>query len=186
MEAMPDNKHFTWADYLTWEDDIRYELIDGTPHMMTAPSRQHQSISGALFNQLYNFLKDKPCEVYAAPFDVRLNPDDRDDTVVQPDIVVVCDSTKLDDRGCMGAPDLVVEILSSSSDIRDRVLKFNKYLQAGVREYWIVNPDNSSANVFIWENGKYTASAYGKSDTLSSHTLPGCVISLADIFGEQT
>jgi len=179
---MVRNKHYTYADYKTWDETIRCELIDGIPYMMTAPSRTHQRISGALFNQLYNFLKGNPCEVYMAPFDVRLNADEGDDTVVQPDILVVCDSAKLDEKGCQGPPDLVVEILSPSSGSHDRVVKFNTYLQAGVREYWIVDPVTQTVNIHINENGKYITSAWPKDAIMSSHVLPGCTIDLAEVF----
>jgi Uma2 family endonuclease len=98
-------KHkYTYSDYYSWDDGERWELIDGVPYAMSpAPTRKHQDISGALFNQLYNFLRNKSCKVYSAPFDVRLNADEDDDTVCQPDIVVVCDESKLDDKGCAGA-----------------------------------------------------------------------------------
>jgi Uma2 family endonuclease len=186
MEALQSDKRYTYADYLTWDENIRCELIDGIPYMMSpAPSRIHQHIVGALFNQLYNFLKDKPCKAYVAPFDVRLSADKRDDTVLQPDILVVCDSEKLDDQGCTGAPDLVVEVLSSSSDKHDRVIKFRKYLEAGVREYWIVNPDSKTVNVYILENEKYTAYAYSESDSVPSHVLQGCTILLGEVFKEE-
>jgi Uma2 family endonuclease len=184
MEAVPKDKHYTYADYAAWDEKIRCELIDGVAYMMTAPSRAHQYISGALFYQLFDFLKGKPCEVYAAPFDVRLNAEDGDDTVLQPDSLVVCDKEKLDERGCQGSPDLVVEILSPSSKTHDKILKFNKYLQAGVREYWIVDPDSRIVDVFVWENGKYVASAYSAEDGLPVSVLEGCVIPLADIFPE--
>jgi Uma2 family endonuclease len=144
-----------------------------------------------LSTQLNNFLKGKSCEanlrqgeVLAAPCDVRLNAEDGDNTVVQPDILVVCDEAKLSEKGCQGAPDLVVEILSPSSESHDKVLKFNKYLQAGVREYWIVSPDSKTVSVFVLENGKYIASAYSLEDTLPSYVLEGCMIPLADIFPE--
>ncbi|MCL1919032.1 MAG: Uma2 family endonuclease [Peptococcaceae bacterium] len=185
MEALQnDDKHYTWADYIAWDEKIRCELIDGMLYMMTAPSVMHQNICGSLFYQLFDFLKGKPCKVFIAPFDVRLDIDKGDDTVVQPDILVVCDKEKLDQKGCLGAPDLVVEILSPSSGTLDKVLKFNKYLQAGVREYWIVDPDSKAVNVYVLENGKYVASAYSEEDSMPSHVLEGCTITLADVFAE--
>ena len=184
MEALQNDKHYTWADYVTWDETIRCELIDGIVHMMTAPSRIHQYISGRLFYQLFDFLKGKSCEVYAAPFDVRLNADNEDDIVLQPDILVICDKSKLDQKGCLGTPDLVIEILSPSSGNYDKVLKFNKYLQAGVQEYWIVDPDSRMVNVYVLENGKYMASAYSAEDTIPAHVLAGCMITLMDVFPE--
>ena len=185
MEALQKDKHYTYADYSTWDETIRCELIDGVPYMMTAPSRTHQRINVAITTQFYNFLKDKPCEVYTAPFDVRLNAGDEDDTVVQPDILVVCDSAKLSEKGCQGPPDLVVEILSPSSGSCDRVTKFNKYLQAGVREYWIVDPDTQTVTVHTWENEKYVTSAWSQADKVPSHVLPGCTVDLTEVFAEK-
>jgi len=184
MGALQSDKRFTYADYLTWDENIRCELIDGIPYMMIAPSRMHQGISVALTSQLYNFLRGKPCKVYEAPFDVRLNADKGDDTVVQPDILVVCDNAKLDDKGCIGAPDLIVEILSPSSYKHDLVLKFHKYLEAGVREYWIVNPDSKTVNVYILDNGNYMAFAYLESDSVPSHVLEGCTVHLDEVFAQ--
>ncbi|MCL1918954.1 MAG: Uma2 family endonuclease [Peptococcaceae bacterium] len=184
MDALRSDKHYTWADYVTWDQDIRCELIDGIAHMMTAPSMTHQSISMNLSTQLNIFLKGKPCKVFAAPFDVRLNAEDGDDTIVQPDILVVCDKSKLSEKGCQGAPDLVVEILSPSSGAYDKILKFNKYLKAGVQEYWIVYPDRGIVDVFVWDNGKYVASSYSEEDTMPSHVLEGCMITLADVFAK--
>jgi Uma2 family endonuclease len=185
MEALKNDRHYTYADYAAWDEEVRCELIDGVVYMMTAPSRAHQYISVALSYQLFDFLKSKPCEVYVAPFDVRLNAEDGDDTVLQPDILVVCDKAKLDAKGCQGPPDLVVEILSPSSKTHDKILKFNKYLQAGVREYWIVDPDSRIVDVYVLKDGQYMASAYAEEDILPSHVLEGCAITLADVFPEN-
>ena len=185
MDALQKDKRYTYADYLTWDGDARYELIDGAPYMMSpAPNRRHQDVSREILKQLALFLTGKPCKVYAAPFDVRLNAAEEDDTVVQPDLSVVCDKSKLDDRGCVGAPDLVIEILSPSTLARDRVVKLNKYLQAGVREYWIVDPDGKTVSVHLWANGKYIINAYADPDPVPVHVLDGCTINLADVFAE--
>lgn len=138
-----------------------------------------------MFNQLYNFLKGKPCEAYAAPFTVRLGEDDDNGSTVEPDIVVVCDRSKLDDKGCKGAPDLVVEIISPSTARIDRLIKFNKYKQAGVKEYWIVDPDTMIAQVYVLKNGQYILNVYGDTDTAPVTVLPGCTINLQDIFAEE-
>jgi Uma2 family endonuclease len=133
MEPLKKDARYTYADYQTWNDGVRYELIDGVVYMMSpAPNRAHQELSGELFNQFYNYLKGKKCKVYAAPFDVRLSDKEHEKTVLQPDITVVCDPSKLDKKGCKGAPDMVVEILSPSNAERDTTLKLRKYLQAGV------------------------------------------------------
>lgn len=178
----PDKEGFTYADYLTWDDGKRYELIDGRVYMMSpAPSRIHQRVSGALFYQFYDYLRQKTCEVYASPFDVRL----KDNTVLQPDITVVCDPGKLDERGCKGAPDLVVEILSPSTAQHDQIRKFNQYLEAGVREYWLVYPDTKTVQVNSLRDGRYVNQGYyGETDTIDVGVLEGCQIQLADVFSE--
>ncbi|MDR1727832.1 MAG: Uma2 family endonuclease [Acidobacteriota bacterium] len=174
-------RKYTYADYCTWDDGERWELIDGVPYLMSpAPGRRHQEISGALFNQLYNFLEDKPCKIYSAPFDVRLAADGEDDTVCQPDIIVVCDKSKLDDKGCKGAPDLVIEVLSPSSTRMDVVVKFEKYREAGVREYWIVSPDERSVQAFLLDGERYYVTVY--TDEAPVQTLAGCVIDLKKAF----
>lgn len=185
MEAIRNDEYYTYADYAKWDNDVRYELIDGVPYAMAPPSRAHQRISGELHGQFWLYLRDKPCEVYAAPFGVRLNGDgDNDDTVVEPDLVVICDTSKLDDKGCNGAPDMVIEILSPSSGSRDTVLKFNKYLKAGVHEYWIVDPSGKTVFTYVLENGKYVACAYDDTDAVSVHVLDGCIINLTEVFAE--
>jgi len=185
MEALRKDEHYTYADYCQWDDDARYELIDGESYLMSpSPLRRHQRISGELFRQLSTFLHGKPCEVYAAPFDVRLNADTYDNTVVQPDIVVVCDRSKLIDTGCAGAPDMVVEILSYSTAARDRVLKLNLYQSAGVREYWIVDPESRTVSVQILTGEGYITRGYTDADAAPVHVLDGCVINLPDVFAE--
>ena len=185
---------YTYEDYCTWDDEIRYELIDGIPYVLSAPLRKHEDISGSLFYQLYGFLKGKPCKVYDAPFDVRLDirlkderplneqDDARFDTVVQPDILVVCDKSKLDDKGCKGAPDLVMEILSPSSKRKDMLIKFNKYLQCGVREYWIIDPESKVVTVNILDNGKYYSTSYEETDSVTVSVLDGFQMNLEDVF----
>ncbi len=138
--------HFTYGDYVGWMGDERWELIDGIAHLMSpSPRRSHQRLSIRLAAQLDRFFGDGPCQVYAAPFDVRLpkggEPDAEIDTVVQPDLVVVCDPGKLDAAGCRGAPDWVIEILSPSTQARDLVEKRDVYERAGVREYWVIDPE---------------------------------------------
>jgi Uma2 family endonuclease len=136
--------YFTYADYCRWPDEQRWELIHGEAYAMTAPLRIHQKISGEIFRQIGNYLQDKPCEPYIAPFDVRLpkkdEADEKVDTVVQPDIAVICDPGKLDDKGCRGAPDWVIEVLSPSTALKDMNLKRDLYQTHGVREYWLIHP----------------------------------------------
>lgn len=182
MQQRKDERH-TYADYLTWDDGARYELIDGVPRLMSpAPSTAHQEVSGSIFLQIGNYLKGKPCKVFSAPFDVRLCPDGADDTVVQPDISVVCDPSKLDARGCKGAPDMVVEILSPSTLRQDQFVKYHKYLAAGVREYWLVSPEARGVQVYLLRGGEYVSRMYEGEDAVPVSVLDGCVIALGDVF----
>jgi len=178
------DKRYTYTDYLTWDDDERWELIDGIPYMMSAPNRIHQKLLGNMHLQFGNFLKGKSCEVYLAPFDVRLNADTLDDTVVQPDLVVVCDQSKLNKAGCAGAPDMVVEILSPSTSRYDRTLKFNTYLKSGIKEYWVIDPDTKTLAVHIQKNNNYITHAYTDEETPPVHVLKGCTINLSEVFTE--
>ena len=180
--------HYTFADCLTWGENERIEIINGEVVMMAPPSRTHQETSGALFSQLCTFLEGKKCRVYSAPFAVRLferngdRPEDVD-TMVEPDISVVCDSSKLDDAGCKGAPDLVMEILSPSTMRHDRFTKFNLYQRAGVQEYWIVDPSSKSVQVFVLEGGNYKAQDFGTvGDIIKVNVLDGCFIELSKVF----
>jgi len=176
--------HYTYADYCAWDDGKRWELINGVAYAMCpAPSYDHQRIIVKLTIQLGMFLKGKPCKLLIAPFDVRLNSDDEDDTVVQPDLVVVCDSAKLDKNGCKGAPDFIIEILSPSTARHDRWLKYNLYKNAGVREFWIVDPDTKTVSVNVLKDGDYIGKAYGDTDIVPAAVLPGCEIDLRDVFG---
>lgn len=188
--ALPAEKpRYTFADVLTWDEDERVEIIDGEAIMMApAPARVHQEISGELFRQLANYLWGKKCKVYAAPFDVRLFEEDGNrpedvDTVVEPDITIVCDPSKLDERGCKGAPDMVVEILSPATQRHDRFIKFSLYQKAGVREYWIVDPGSKIVQSFILEDGHYSVKEFGTAgDKIKVYVLEDCVIDLSELF----
>ncbi|GHU64641.1 hypothetical protein AGMMS49983_10790 [Clostridia bacterium] len=180
---LPGKEYYTYEDYASWPDDVRYELIEGVPYRMSpGPTRSHQKISGAIFNQLYNYLEGKQYEVYAAPFDIRLNADAEDDTVVQPDILVVCDPEKLDEKGVKGAPDVVVEILSPSTEKFDALVKLNLYRKYGVKEYWIVNPAAKVVTVHLLKDGEYVISAYGGNDAAPVTMLKDCEIDLSKVF----
>jgi len=177
------DKMFTYADYESWDDGNRYELIDGIAYMMSAPSTAHQSILMDLSRQFASFLKGKPCRVFAAPYDVCLNGfGDEDDTVVQPDILIVCDEAKIDKKRCNGSPDMVIEILSPSTSKRDLFIKLEKYRNAGVCEYWIVDPDAETVNVHLIENERYIVHSYKSDDMIAVTVLEGCIISLPDVF----
>ena len=179
-ETAPNYRRYTCEEVDSLEIDERYELIDGEIYVMASPLRAHQQISVELLRQLSNFLFRKTCKVYCAPFAVYLNNDNY--TKVEPDIVVVCDKSKLTDKGCNGAPDLIIEILSPSSLRRDKITKFNKYLDAGVREYWIIEPESKIASVYLLKNGEYFAKSYSETDTISVNVLDGCHIELKHVF----
>lgn len=190
--AFPAEKtRYTLADCLTWDENERIEIIEGKAFMMAAPSRIHQKISGELFRQLANYLEGKKCEVSPAPFGVRLFEQDGDrpedvDTVVEPDISVICDRSKLDKYGCKGAPDLIAEILSPSSLRHDRLVKLNLYQRAGVLEYWIVDPENRSVMVFLPDGSGSLRlhEDYGREDLAKVNVLDGCFIELNKVFSE--
>lgn len=191
MEELKHDQHYTYADYMSWGEDVHCEIIDGIVYEktyepnMSAPSRLHQEISGELYFQLRSFLKNKTCNVFYAPFDVRLDANDNDDTIVQPDIAVVCDKSKLDDHGCIGAPDLIIEILSPSTASYDCIIKLNKYLQAGVREYWIAHPESKTVTTHILNDKHYITSAYGENETINVRVLDGCSLNLKEVFAER-
>ncbi|MCL2878366.1 MAG: Uma2 family endonuclease [Acidobacteria bacterium] len=188
MEAAikKNEEHYTYADYLEWDTEERYELIDGVPYLMSpAPTPIHQKILMELATAFFSYLADKQCIALAAPIDVRLNADTGDDTVVQPDILVVCDRSKIDKRGVKGAPDLVVEILSSSTRAYDSYLKLNKYLKAGVRECWIVDPEENIVRVYQKnDDGKTTMEEYAEQDTVTVGIFPDLRISMTKIFAD--
>jgi Uma2 family endonuclease len=179
-----DEGHFTYADYLGWEDTERCQLINGEVFMMSSPTVAHQGISMELSVQFGNFLRGKPCRVFAAPIDVRLFPeeDKSDDTVVQPDIIVVCDRDKIGKGSINGAPDLVVEILSPSTSSKEMFLKFQSYLEAGVREYWMIDPDEKKVLVHILEEGHYVSSSYKSDAVIPLAVLPDFSLELASIW----
>lgn len=190
--ALPVEKaRYTFADVLTWEENERVELIDGEAVMMAPPSVEHQRISREIFRQLANYLEGKKCEVFAAPFGVRLFERDGDapedvDTVVEPDISVICDSGKLDTHDCKGAPDLVIEILSPSTRRQDRLVKPGLYQRAGVRESWIVNPEDKTVQVMLQDGAGSLRihEDYGREDTAKVNVLEGCFIDLGKVFPE--
>ena len=177
------NKRYTYSDYITWGEDVRCELIDGVVYDMSpAPGWVHQGISTNLVMQLAVFLEGKPCMVFHAPFDVRLNADEGDDTVVQPDVVVICDRSIIERTGCKGAPDMVVEILSPSTAEKDLVIKHNKYLRAGVREFWIVDPKTRIIRVFLLDDGKYSSIDYFGAEKIPVSVLEGFEIDIKRVF----
>jgi Uma2 family endonuclease len=180
---------FTYADYLDWPDDERWEIIDGGAFAMSpTPTVRHQKITGSLFNAFYNYLSGKPCQVFVAPVDVLLADDDAADdeisTVVQPDIIVVCDRNKILPQGIKGAPDIAVEVLSESTAYKDQTVKFALYQKHGVNEYWIVNPGARQVQVFrLNEQHRYgKPEFFTADDTITSTMLPGFACDGATLF----
>ena len=189
MKPSDDSRLYSYADYLNWDEDERVELIDGLPYLMVpAPSRRHQQVLLALGSQMYFLLKGHKCEVNIAPFDVRLpdNVNDADDktyTVVQPDLVVVCDTKKLDERGCLGAPDLIVEVISPATASHDLIRKMSLYEKHQVKEYWIVHPIDQIVMVYRLNNGKYERpDVYANDRIIPSNVIQGLEIDLKEVF----
>ncbi|OOR91887.1 restriction endonuclease [Moraxella caviae] len=179
------NKRYTYADYLSWQIKEGIELIYGKITAMSpAPVRLHQKISMVLSAKLYQHLEGLACDVYTAPFDVRLLIDDSE-SVVQPDICVVCDTTKLTERGCDGAPDIVVEILSPSNSKKEMGVKFNLYQDAGVREYWIIDPTYKTVLMYVLQNGKFVGlKPFVSGETIRSTVLPEFCLALDKLFDD--
>ena len=189
--AVKDDKKYTYADYVNWPEGEHWELIDGDAYdMAPAPGTMHQRFAAKIMGEFSLFLKGKECEWFPAPFDVLLPNDETEteeetSTVVQPDIVVVCDKSRLTEKGCVGAPDLVVEILSPSTAYKDETRKLQLYEKHGVREYWIVNPQRPLVMVYILKNGVYAKPAvYDEHDTLPSSVLEGLILDLGEVFAQ--
>ena len=184
-------KTYSYADYLTWKFDEFVELIKGkVMRPMAGASRRHQRYSVRISAGVYNFIKNSACEVFTAPFDVRLvksgaNGDQQIRTVVQPDILVVCDQSKLDERGCVGAPDWIVEIVSPGNTAHDTKTKFDLYEENGVREYWIVYPGLKTVTAYVLDNERYKlAGEYFEPGLMPVAAVPGLALEWAEIFTE--
>jgi Uma2 family endonuclease len=187
-------QRYSYADYLTWTDDTMREIIDGIVYTFSAPFRKHAKTVSSLFLKAGSYIerRKRKCEIYTAPFDVRLPIngeiiDNKIYNVVQPDICVICDPEKLDYRGCIGAPDLVVEVISLSTSKKDLNQKFFLYEKSGVREYWVVYPNDKAVMVYLLQpNGKYDeGTAYeviNGSTKVPVLTLPGLFIDLNELF----
>lgn len=187
INQLDPGKSYTYADYLTWKIDGMVEIIKGKIFKMSpSPSDKHQLLSGNLYGEIFYFLKTRPCKVFHAPYDVRLTRTQNDSevtTVVQPDICIICDQSKRDERGCNGAPDLIIEILSPATSRKDVRDKFDLYEESGVLEYWIVDPLDELVDVFVLQNNKYQLTKKHVADeTVISQTIQGMKIDLKDIF----
>ena len=192
LDQLDFNKKYNYSDYILWQFQERVELLKGKLFPMAAPNVNHQRISGNLYYYLRNYLNNKSCDLFTAPFDVRLPlpshrfTADKIDTVIQPDLCVVCDENKLTKQSCVGAPDLIVEILSPGNSRREMKDKFELYEEAGVLEYWVVDPERKVVFVYHLDNdsNKYVAQLPTLTDTdvLESSIFEGLEIELKDIF----
>jgi Uma2 family endonuclease len=189
LKQLDLNKQYSYADYLKWEIKERVELFKGFVRQMSAPSRIHQKLSWNLERQMDRYFESKKCDIYHAPFDVRLTVFDKTKdkeilTVVQPDICMICDEKKLDKRGCLGSPDLIVEIQSPDNTKREMKDKFELYEEAGVREYWIVDSvQNFVLIYYLNEAGKYIGTKpYSQEEIFNSVIFPELEIDLNKVF----
>lgn len=192
LSQLDPNQSYTYADYLGWKFNEFVELIQGKlMRPMAGPHPRHQRLSRRLEYAIESFLRRGPCEMFHAPFDVRLtrdtgNGDAQIRTVVQPDIFVVCDRTKIDERGCLGAPDWIIEILSPGNSAHDTKTKFDLYEENGVREYWIVVPGLQTVQTYLLDAaGRYQLAAeYAEPGAMPVAVVPGLVVEWAEVFEE--
>jgi Uma2 family endonuclease len=190
------NGTYTYADYLTWQFDDAVELIKGKIMAMSpAPSSEHQNIVTNLGGAMFNFFRNKPCKLFYAPFDVRLY--DRKKSiianrdiysVVQPDLCVICDKTKIDTKGCLGSPDWVIEILSKGNSKKEMQIKYQLYQESGIKEYWLVYPGERAVHQFVLDeqSEKYQLlNMYSGEDIATPQLFPDCQIDLREVFEED-
>jgi Uma2 family endonuclease len=193
ISALTSDTIYTYAHVLAWsehEEHERWEIIQGVPYAMSpAPTIQHQEVVGVLYRVLGNYLQGKNCRVFIAPLDVLLaegqEPDEQIKTVVQPDVFVVCDKTKLDKRRCKGAPDLIIEVLSPATARKDRREKFLLYEKYGVKEYWLVEPDAKLITAFILKDGQYgRPNIYSDEEKMKTAIFADLSVNLAEVFAD--
>lgn len=188
MPLSKEDKAYTYADYLKFPNDERWEIINGIPYMQSAPTWQHQSISRELMLQFGEYLRNNQCQVFAAPFDLRLPKAEEDDenvtNVYQPDLLVVCDKSRLKGTGYYGIPSLIIEIVSPTTVRNDRLIKFNLYEKVGVNEYWIVEPDTKLVSVFVLQdNNRYgRTELYTETDYVTVSIFLDLIIDLSKVF----
>ena len=181
MSKPMGDKHYTYADYVTWTGDERWELIDGVPYMMSSPHSNHQRIVTRLAGRLDATVQEK-CEAFASPMDLTFDVSQETDRVVQPDVFVMCGEYEAGPR-VVGVPVLVIEVLSPSTFKRDKMIKFNLYQNVGVKEYWVVDIEHRGIDVFVLEDGRYQhKGVYNNDDILKCASLPEFQISVTEIF----
>ncbi len=181
---LPKEQFYTEEDYWNLPEHVRAELINGQLYYMSAPGRMHQNITGRLYALILDYIRSKrgSCHVYQSPFAVKLRKD-RDNTV-EPDISVICDRSKLTDRGCTGAPDWIIEVVSPGNPGNDYVRKLNLYADAGVREYWIVDPMEESIFVYRLELERFKAVAYTFRDAIQVGIYDDFTIDFGEMMAE--
>ncbi|MBP3039612.1 Uma2 family endonuclease [Bacillaceae bacterium Marseille-Q3522] len=186
--SIPEERFIiSYEEYLTKEEDVRLEVINGIVYDMSpAPSTRHQIVQRELLTEFNIYLRGKDCSVFGSPLDVCLSDEDDIEKIkewVEPDIFIVCDKNKIKDKRIVGAPDLIIEILSSSTAKLDRVVKYNRYMEAKVREYWIVDPLNEFIDVYVLDGNKYQhKGVFSKEDTIKVSILESLIIDLRNIF----
>ena len=177
--SLKNETRYTYDDYLTWPDEPRREIINGVSYALASPTVRHQELSVRLTLALGPFFRGKPCRLFVAPLDVVLS----EDTVVQPDLLVVCDPKKITGGCVRGAPDLVIEILSPSSASYDRLLKFKRYADAGVKEYWLASPELAMIEIFALDNGSFRLDdGFMQQERLRSALFSDLAFDMADVF----
>ena len=191
LDQLDPNKQYTYADYLTWQFSDRVELLWGYIRQMAAPNQRHQQLASDLHGNIWTYLRGRPCRVYLAPFDVRLPRKHKltnEDiiTVIQPDLCIICDLSKIDKAGCLGAPDWIIEILSKGNTKKEMKEKFDAYEESGVREYWIVQPAYSNILVYTLQNEKFQAAPtlFSTDQNATSHCFPDLTIDLNEVFAD--
>ncbi len=183
-------KKYTYGDYLKWSGQERWEIIDGIVHNMTpAPTPNHQRLAGEIFFWIKSYLRGKSCEVFMAPIDVLLFADGQNNeeqrTVVQPDVLIICDPSKINEKVCKGAPDLIIEILSPSTAKQDMIIKRELYERAGVKEYWIVDPYNKTVTVLTLVNKQFSrVDFYAEDGEIKVGIFDDLIINLKEVFGK--
>ncbi|MCH6200318.1 Uma2 family endonuclease [Aquiflexum sp. LQ15W] len=188
-EPYTEYGRYSYADYLTWQMDEMVEIIKGKVFKpaAAAPRRIHQEVTLKVARKFADYLDQKPCKIFIAPFDVRLPIKSKKNedifTVVQPDICVVCDRSKLDEAGCIGAPDLIIEILSPGSNRKELKYKYEVYEESGVKEYWVIQPTEQTLLIYTLIAGKYVPSRlFSPGDIVSSACIKGFSLDLEDVF----
>lgn len=195
IDSLDLNKTYSYAEYLTWRFEQTVELIKGKIFKMSpAPRTKHQRLSRYFQNYFFNYFENKACEFFNAPFDVRLfdkkksiSKNEDIYTVVQPDLCVICDNSKIDELGCIGAPDLIVEILSPGNSKKEMRIKYDLYEESGVREYWVADPQHETVQVFAVKTDKYELiKTYISEDIMQSYIFPDFEVDLNKVFQNQT